>query len=176
LEADKFLNGAGHGSSEPQGLLTGATITVDSEESSGVTVGDFTGLAEALPPRFTPGASYLSSLAVANQARRLSSASGSPTGEPEVLDAAYSRLLGKAWYELSEVPGDGTTSDDVLAILGNIRAGFTIVDRLGLSTSVVPHVPDPSTGLPTGESGLVALWRNSSVVHNPNAIRVLVRK
>lgn len=174
LEADAFLNGAGHASVEPEGLLTGATETVDTAANSGdVAPDDLYKVQESLPARFTPGASWLSTLATANQVRR--AYEDTPGQAVSIISEDYSRVLGKPFYELTEVPGDGLTAGDPIAIYGNIQRAFQIVDRVGLSLSVVPHLFGDNKR-PTGQSGLLAFWRNSSKVVVPNAVRVLVRK
>jgi predicted phage gp36 major capsid-like protein len=52
---------------------------------------------------------------------------------------------------------------------GDFRAGFTIVDHVGMTIELVPHVMGANRR-PTGKRGLYAYWRNSSEVVNEAAI------
>jgi predicted phage gp36 major capsid-like protein len=46
-----------------------------------------------------------------------------------------------------------------------------VVDRLGMNVEVVQHLFDTSTGYPTGQRGLYAFWRNTSLVLADEALR-----
>jgi HK97 family phage major capsid protein len=166
LEADKFVNGAGHGSNEPEGLLTGLDVGTVSGGSASVAV--FYSAAETLPPRYSPRASWLSSLAAANYSRRL--VAEADADEPAIWNDAGDRLLGKPWFEVSDMPASYLTAQAF--VYGSISEAFTIVDRLGMSVSAIPHLFGGS-GRPTGISGLYAFWRTTSGTVNPNAARAL---
>jgi HK97 family phage major capsid protein len=128
---------------------------------------DVYALQELLPPRFQPRASWLSNLAVANTVHRFSGPAGE---EPPLFNEDRTRLLGKPWYE---VPGLADVDADAkVLIYGDLRAGFRIVDRIGLTIEVVGHLFGANR-LPTGQRGLFAFWRTSSAVLVDNAIRVL---
>jgi predicted phage gp36 major capsid-like protein len=48
-----------------------------------------------------------------------------------------------------------------------------IVDRVGLSVEVIPHLVG-TNHRPTGQRGLYAYWRNGSKVVDANAFRALL--
>jgi hypothetical protein len=80
-------------------------------------------------------------------------------------------ILGKPYRETSTL--DATTgSGDHPLVYGDIRAGFRIVDRVGLSVELIPHLFG-SNQRPIGVRGLYAYWRTGSTVQVPNALRVL---
>ena len=168
LEAEKFVNGAGHGSTEPEGILTGATGTV-AAGSSAFAVADLYEIQEALAPRFSPRASWLSSLPVKNTAYRL--VAEADTSEPRMFNDAGDQLLGKPWREVSDMPATLTNGNKII-VYGDIAAGFTIVDRIGFAVEPVPHLFGAS-GRPTGQRGLLGWWRVSSGVVNTSALKVL---
>jgi HK97 family phage major capsid protein len=66
--------------------------------------------------------------------------------------------------------------DTLQAVYGNIRDAYTIVDRVGLSVELIPHLFGSSNRFPTGQRGIYAYWRVGAGVVNPNAARVLVVK
>jgi HK97 family phage major capsid protein len=67
------------------------------------------------------------------------------------------------------------TSGDVVAVYGNVREAYSIVDRVGFSVELIPHLFG-SNRRPTGQRGLYAYWPVGAGVVNPNAARVLVVK
>jgi HK97 family phage major capsid protein/HK97 family phage prohead protease len=82
------------------------------------------------------------------------------------------KLLG---YPVNESPSVATaaTSHITIAALINPQQ-YVIVDRVGMSIEVIPHLFGPSQGnLPTGQRGIYALWRNTAAPLNVDAGRIL---
>jgi HK97 family phage major capsid protein len=166
LEATKFLTGDGE--DEPYGILTGATELVETAEKGKYAVGDVYKAQEALPPRWQPNASWLTSLTIANTTARFSGPGGE---EPPLFNDARDRLLMKPWRECSDM--DTAVADGkLIALYGDVRAGFKIVDRIGASVELVPHLFGEE-GRPKGERGIYFYWRVGSKVVNKAALRVL---
>ena len=121
-----------------------------------------------MPPRFTPGASWLARKNFYNLVRGLDTngtllARLSVGVPPTLLD--YPR------YEASAMPSRQTFGTSRYAILGDFSQ-FLIVDKAGMDVEIVPHIF--SNNVPTGQRGIFALWRNNSVILTPNAFRILV--
>src|SRR5690606_3835530 len=57
-------------------------------------------------------------------------------------------------------------------VLGDFRQ-FLIVDRIGMSVELVPHLFGATNRFPTGQRGIYARWRNTTKILVPNAFRVL---
>lgn len=170
LEAAKFTSGTG--SDEPEGLIYGLLNSgsgsgePDSAVEASWAADAVYAVQEALGPRFQPRAQWASSLTVANAVHRLQSET-----EPALFNEDRSRLLGKRWSELSEL--DTTvTPGSVPLVYGDFQAGYTIVDRIGMSVELIPNVVGEH-GRPTGERGLYAFWRVGAAVTVPNALRYL---
>ena len=166
LEATKFLSGDGE--DEPFGILTGATETVDTGSSGKYEVGDPYKIQEALPPRWQPNATWLTSLTIANTTARFA---GPGSEEPGLFNDARDRLLMKPWHECSDMDTK-IEAGKKIAIYGDIRAGFKVVDRVGATVEIVPHLFGEE-GRPKGERGLYFYWRVGSKVVNKAALRVL---
>lgn len=169
LEADKFLNGAGAASTEPEGLLTGATNSV----GFGATFAeaDLFSLVDRLPDRYQDNASILMSRGIASLVRQMGTADNGLWADS--LQAGQpNRLLGYPVYLTSGL--DSTTEEgDKIAVIGDFSR-FVIVDRVGLSVELVPHLFGTARNYPNGMRGLYAYWRNSSGVVDANAFRVLM--
>lgn len=80
-------------------------------------------------------------------------------------------LLGKPWRELSTLASTTTSGSKVLTY-GDYSAAYRIVDRVGLSVELVPHIFG-SNRRPTGQRGLYVFGRTGGGVVIPNALRVL---
>lgn len=61
--------------------------------------------------------------------------------------------------------------DDRYLLFGDFSQ-FLIVDRVGMSVELVPHLFG-SNQRPTGQRGIYAVWRNNSKILTDNAFRVL---
>jgi HK97 family phage major capsid protein len=175
LEADKFVNGAGHGSHEPEGLIAGLAVgsQVETAGIGSLAVDDLYTVKEALPARFQPRAAWLGSGTIFDDAKRLV-ASADPD-EPQVWQSGNPpRLLEKPAWEASEMSATVSAGEQIL-LYGDIAACFRIVDRVGLSIELVQHLVGPNHR-PTGMRGIFAYWRVGAGVRADNAARLLVVK
>lgn len=179
LEGTQFVTGAGHGSTAPQGIITGATTTVDTATSGTLAVGDLYNLLKALPPRFRANARFGGNIGIYNLIRQLDNNGGADLwkylgdGVGERADGNASVLLGKPAHELSAMDSDATAENQLL-VFGDFRY-FQIVDRIGMDIELIPHLLG-SNRRPTGQRGIYAIWRNTAGVLSANAFRVLVSK
>jgi HK97 family phage major capsid protein len=171
LEGTKFALGAGHGSNEPQGLVNGLSgSSIYTTAASGTwTVTDAYGVQNSLSPRWQANAQWLLSLPAFSTTKRLV-ASASAT-EPQIVSPDGKLLLNKPWNETSDM-ASVVAAGNLLAIYGDISKAFRIVDRLGLSVELIPHIFGGS-GRPQGERGLYAYWRTSPAVFVNDAARVV---
>lgn len=171
LEAVKFLRGAGHGSTEPEGLLTGLTNTqrVPTATGNSFATEDLYAVTDALPERHESNARILGHRATFSKVRQFDTQGGADlwvrlgAGTPP-------ELLGYPAHRTSEMDSAIASGQKIL-IVGNFSR-FLIVDRVGMSVDFVPHLFGANRR-PTGQRGLYAFWRNSSVVLDDNAFRFL---
>lgn len=168
LEASKFATGAGHGSQEPQGIITGATATV-AAGSAAFAVANLYSLRNALAPRFRPNASFLAENSQYDRVRQFDTAGGASLWVQLEFDKP-AHLLGKPAYELSTMDSALTNGSKIM-VYGDFEH-FLIVDRLGMSVELIPHLFGAS-GRPTGKRGLYSIWRNTSGVLTTAAFKVL---
>jgi HK97 family phage major capsid protein len=65
-----------------------------------------------------------------------------------------------------------TTTGQRIAIYGDMKTAFRIVDRIGMAVELVPTLFG-SNRRPSGQRGLFAYWRTGSGVVAKNALRYL---
>lgn len=179
LEATKFAVGAGHGSNEPQGVITGATTTVTAGGTAAFAVADVYKTEEALPPRFRSRAQWVANRFIYNKVRQFDTGGGASLwmyldrglATQQQGGNTNAQLIGYAANESSAMAAALTTGSKI-AVLGDFRY-YAIIDRIGMDVELVPHLFG-ANGRPTGERGLYAYWRNSAEVLSAAAFRVLV--
>ena len=79
--------------------------------------------------------------------------------------------FGRPTYEWSTLVATTSTGSKIMPA-GDFKQGFTIADRIGMSTDVIPHLFGASLR-PTGQRGFFARWRTGSAVVNASALRYL---
>lgn len=179
LDAEMFVTGTG--ADQPYGLLggdatysLGAAQQVSTAGTAAVAIGDYWALKAAIPPRFIATTTFVAAPATFDAAYRLV---GGGSQEPPLF-ADQNRqgpLMGRPLAELSTL-GTGATTGTKLMIGGDFRVGYRIVDRIGLSVELIPHMMGTARQMPLGVRGLYCYWRTGAAVVGANALRVLVVK
>lgn len=179
-EATSFITGDGTGTN-PGGLIgtmaSGSKVTQSGAAGALTIPDDVFALEQALPPRFRPSASWLANKAIYNKIRSAAESKGGLAGDlwARLQPGMPPELIGYPAYEASSM--DGTieatgAGANLVACLGDFKRGFLIVDRIGMSIELVPHLFG-SNGRPTGQRGIYAYWSNNCKILVPNAFRVL---
>jgi HK97 family phage major capsid protein len=173
-EVSSFTTGDGS-DPNPQGLITGATITVSTATTAVFASPDLDAVEDGLGSRFRSRAQWMGSRTVYNLIRHFADDNG-PDLWVRIADPLNRggnighTLLGYQANENSSM-ATATTSNSKILVLGDF-AYFLIVDKIGLNMELVPHLFG-SNGRPTGTRGFFAYWNNTSKVLSPNAFRVL---
>lgn len=170
LEATKFVHGDGHGDNEPEGLLVGATSVVTSSANTTFAIGDVYALIAALPPRFVPRARILGTKSYYHRVRQFDTSGGAGLWTT-LGNGMPPDLVGYPAQELSTMSTSLASGSTVLTI-GDF-SHFLIVDRIGLTVEIIPHLFHTGNNRPSGSRGLYAYWRNTSEVLTSNAFRSL---
>ncbi|MDH5278195.1 MAG: phage major capsid protein [Actinomycetota bacterium] len=171
LEADKFTTGVGSGSNEPQGYLVGATAVVTTAATATLAVADLYSGKNALPPRYRPNASWVAEGTQFDRIRQFDTSGGASLWA-FLGDGTPDRLLGRPAYENSSAPSTVTTGSSAVTY-GDFSAGYVIVDKVGLSVELIPHMFATANNRPSGQRGLYAYWRNSAEVVAWQAFRTI---
>ena len=171
LETTAFSTGSG-----PIGIITALTGGSSEINAAGeaVALADLYSLDNALPARYRQNASWVANKSTYNAVRALDTYGGG--GMWERIGAAMpARLLGYPVYESSAFDGSidaGATANNYVAVLGDFKY-FYIVDRVGMSVELIPHLFHTSNNLPSGRRGMFAHWRVGSDSVNDAAFRML---
>lgn len=170
LEATKFINGAGTGANpdEPLGVVYG----VDADGNSiylqnALDLDALDGLTGDLGERFQANAQILGHRIVFSKIRQLGDA-GFPANS--IYDPLSSTIYGYP-AKVSSAMDSTTTAGDEPLIIGDFNY-FVIIDRLGMTSELVPNMVDGS-GYLTGQRGIVVRWRNNTYLETVNAFRLL---
>ncbi len=127
-------------------------------------------LQEALPPRFQPNATFLSSNATGNSIWKF--VAKGDTSNATLFNDDRTLLLGKPWRECSTLVST-TSSGSINLAYGDFAKAYRLVERIGLQIELIPHLFHTSNNRPSGQRGLFARWRVGGGVVVPNALRVL---
>jgi HK97 family phage major capsid protein len=171
-EDSSFVVGDGTGNN-PSGVVStlGASSEVAMGAAGTLDVEDLYGLESELPVRFRSRARFLGNKGTYNAVRALSTGSDGGDLWVRLASGQPSELLGYPAHEASTMASLGTASGHVL-LFGDFSQ-FIIVDRLGMTVELQPHVLGAANRRWTGQRAVVAIWRNSSLVLVDNAFRVL---
>ena len=174
LEATKFVTGTG--TNEPFGVLTGTTTTVPAVTGLTMNLANLYTLKNALPPRYRNGQSpaFLFNVTTLDRFRQFDTVGSQTAVWVDGLQAGTAdSLLGYPVYEASEITGTITNAVK-FGVFGDFSR-YVIVDRVGLTVEVIPHLFGAAQGnKPSGQRGLYAYWRNGAKVVDANAFRAIV--
>ncbi len=177
LDASKFLTGTG--THEPSGILNvgslnGLTTTqrVETGTMSAFSVGDPWLLSAAIPARFRANTTYAASPAMWDLAFRLVAEADPSEARQFDTGGRGGPFLGRPKVEWSTM-ATAIADNAKLIIGGDFATGYKIVDRLGMSAELVPHMTGTSGNLPNGTRGLYCYWRTGAGVVAVNALRYL---
>lgn len=162
LESDVFAKGSGSGA--PTGILTALDANTNVEVAL-TTDGSFSAtdlrkVWSALPDRAKANATWVMSADVANDI----SAFGSSYGADSTVDLTgqVDTLKGRPVVISSYFPDfTGATAAQNVLVVGDFRQ-FYIVDRVGLTVELIPHLLGATNGRPTGQRGWFAYKRVGS--------------
>ena len=174
LQATAYTTGTGSG--QPQGIVTGLAGTaseINAATAETFTAADLYALQNALPARFSNGATWQTHIAIGNLARQFETTSGAHEF-PELREVP-AHILGKRWHENSNMDSafDPTvTANNYVALYGDVAKAFYIVDRVGSTLELIPNLVGANQR-PTGQRGALLYFRTGSEVVVPEAMRML---
>lgn len=146
---DGILNGTGHASSEPEGIITnGTTATIDGSQMAELAAADTTtgtlvwedlvGLEfSVVKPQYARNGAYVVHRSTAKAMRLFVPSSGTafPLWQPALERGTPPTYNGYPVYQSVSMPAlpTSTASGRVVALFGDFRSAYQIVERLGLT-------------------------------------------
>lgn len=176
LLLNKFTNGAGSGSNEPEGIVTALDastgVEVDAITPGQFGVEDVYAVWKALPQKYRRNASWMMSVDINNKIR----AFGTDAYHAQTVNlvaGAADQLFNRPVYENPYMPDfSDTTSGAVNRLVVGDFSNYVIVRRRGMSVELVPHLVDVTNNRPTGTRGWFAYARIGGGCVNLNAFRL----
>lgn len=172
LQATAFTTGSGNG--QPTGVITKVAATpgsiVPATTAESFTAADVFAVQNSLGPRWQPNAQWTANLGIINAARQFETTNGAA----KFPELATGQLLGRAINENSGMDAsiDTAASGANHVLLYGDFQQFLIVDRIGTTIEVVPHLFGANRR-PTLERGGLLWFRTGSDVLIPDAFRLL---
>lgn len=170
LEATQMAVGSGSGNNA-QGIMIGATNTVNSASSGAFAVADLYALQNDLPHNYDQAAVWVANKKVYNLIRQFDNNGGADLWV-QLGAGTPNQLLGAPTYEASAIVSTISAGNEVL-LYGDVREGYRIYDRVGMSVNRIELVMDTTNNRPNGKRGLYVRWRFGAGVVNANALRAL---
>ena len=175
LEDTQVWEGTGHALKEFGGLSRGTTITRHTATAAAtVTVEDFMRLFAEVPKQYRKNGQLVISSAteLAIMLLRGDGGGGAGTGDflwqPSVQAGLPNRLRGYPQYTQDDLDGfDGTTGNDV-AIFGDFKRGYRILDRLGTTLTKFSELRRLA-----GLIGFLATRRTGGEIKIADALRIM---
>lgn len=170
-EAVSFVTGVGT-TVNPQGFVVAATAggqNVAAATGLTITAANLYALEAALPPRYRPNESFVANRGIYNVLRSIDTAGGAALWlyMAQGLDTQAPRpgntgatLLGRGAWEASAMQATVVNATKIM-VVGDFNY-FLIVDRIGMTVELIPHVFGATARYPIGQRGLYAYWRNTS--------------
>jgi len=169
-----FVVGQGHNSQQPEGILTSADMPsgvqkIHGTVLKGITTDDILSLIYAVPAQYRRNGVLLVNSQTELALRLLKDTHGQYLWQPSLQAGRPNTFAGFPVYNQEDIPSipTGTTPADV-AIFGDLRSGYRILDRLGITIQRLTEL--------YAESGLIGFrvhYRVGGGVIRPNALRVL---
>jgi HK97 family phage major capsid protein len=177
MDATQFLTG--NATNSPGGILniggTGGLTTTQRVQTTTVAtyaVGDPWLLKAGLAPRFLANTTFAAAPGTWDTTYRFV-AQGSTTEPRQFSDGDRGGdFLGRPKVEWSTM-ATGSTTGTKLIIAGDFKTGYTIVDRLGITAELIPHLFGVTNRFPLGQRGLYVYGRTGAGVVAVNALRYL---
>lgn len=147
-EEHVIVNGLGHASEQPEGILVhsgagpdGTSLVAVSATTVANDIGweDLIDLEYALKPQYAARASYVVNRSTAKRMRLFKDANDRPLWQEPLSAGEPATFNGKPVHQSVEMPAlpTSTATNVNVALFGDYKAGYVIVERLGLTLKVL---------------------------------------
>ncbi|MGE5589207.1 MAG: phage major capsid protein [Bacillota bacterium] len=169
-EDTAFINGTGHAANRPEGILNGAVVTrINAGQPAAITMDDMKKLIYGVPAQYRRNGSFIMASSVELAIQLLKDNNQQYLWQPSNQAGRPNTFLGFPIYNQEDVPAipaAGVAAD--VAIFGDVRAAYRILDRQGMSLKVLDQLYAED-----GEIGYRVKRRVGGAVVRANALRIL---
>jgi len=169
-EDTAFVIGTGHANEQPEGILNGSMVArVEAGQAGAISADDILKLIYEVPAQYRRNGVLIVNSKTELALRLLKDSNGQYLWQPSLQQGRPDTFAGYPIYnqeDVPEIPAAGTAAD--VAIFGDIRSGYRIIDRLGMTVQRLVEL--------YAESGLVGFkvhYRVGGGVIRPDALRIL---
>lgn len=169
-EDTAFVIGTGHTNKQPEGILNGTVVArVTAGQAAAITADDILKLIYEVPAQYRRNGVLIVNSKTELALRLLKDQNGQYLWQPSLQTGRPNSFAGYPVYnqeDIPQIPAAGTAAD--VAIFGDIRSGYRIIDRLGMTVQRLVEL--------YAESGLVGFkvhYRVGGGVIRPDALRIL---
>ena len=175
LEIEKFTTGTG--STQPLGLVYDMYTNYSGQTQASATgdtfaAADIYALANKVALRFRARGQWMANEVIFDKVRGFGAAEKDIWESSIALDRPAT-ILGRPVYGNAAMDSTYGSGENYVMIFGDIREGYTIVDRVGMSVELIPNLFGGTNNYPNGMRGLYAYWRNGAAVVNSSALATL---
>ena len=175
LEIEKFTTGTG--STQPLGLVYDMYTNYSGQTQTPATgdtfaAADIYALANKVALRFRARGQWMANEVIFDRVRGFGAAEKDIWESSIALDRPAT-ILGRPVYGNAAMDSTYGSGENYVMIFGDIREGYTIVDRVGMSVELIPNLFGGTNNYPNGMRGLYAYWRNGAAVVNSSALATL---
>ena len=169
-EDTAFVIGTGHANKQPEGILNGTVVSrVNAGQAGAITADDILKLIYEVPAQYRQNGVLIVNSKTELAIRLLKDKNGQYLWQPSLQAGRPNSFAGYPVYnqeDIPDIPSAGTAAD--VAIFGDIRSGYRIIDRLGMTVQRLVEL--------YAEAGLVGFkvhYRVGGGVIRPDALRIL---
>jgi HK97 family phage major capsid protein len=168
-EETAFINGTGHTNQQPEGILNGSVVTrVTSAAPDVIACDDMLDLAYAVPSQYRKNGIYLVPSTTELALRKLKDDDDQYLWQPSVQAGKPASFAGYPLENQEDIPALGASTGGDIAIFGDLKAGYRILDRSGMTIQRLVEIYATA-----GLVGLLASFRVGGGVIRPDALRIL---
>jgi len=172
----------GNGTSAPQGIVTaldGTSSEIAPTTAETFAKADVDKLIAALPAKYRRRASILGNMVWFNAIRAFETTIGvgSLISTAPADYAGDLRIAGYPAYECSDMdavlPNAAASADNFGLVFADLSSAYYIVERVGLTVELIPHLFHTGNNYPSGQRGFYAWYRTGGEVVNATAAVML---
>lgn len=168
-EDTAFVVGTGHANKQPEGILNSSVATVNAGQAGAITADDILKLIYEVPAQYRRNGVLIVNSKTELALRLLKDSNGQYLWQSSLQTGTPATFAGYPIYnqeDVPQIPAAGTAAK--VAIFGDIRSGYRIIDRLGMTVQRLTEL--------YAEAGLVGFkvhYRVGGGVIRPDALRIL---